>query len=159
MVAMARPKKSKVFLLPGERDKLSRIVRTGTRPAFQRRRAQVLLGLDENQAEVPKRRDVAEMAGVAEGTVFNIANDFVAAGGDIDAVLTMKRRERPPVEPKVTGDVEARLIALACTDPPAGYKRWSLRLLEKHVELSDQIPDLDHSTIGRALKRGRYALT
>lgn len=60
--------------------------------------------------------------------------------------------------PKVTGEVEARLIALACSAPPAGQARWSLRLLEKHVALIDGIPDLDHSTIGRILKRGRCVL-
>jgi hypothetical protein len=62
------------------------------------------------------------------------------------------------VEPKITGEVEARLIALACSQPPEGHARWSLRLLEKHVVLTDGIPDLDHSTIGRVLKRGRFVL-
>ena len=48
----------------------------------------------------------------------------------------------------------SRVIALACTKPPAGYDRWSLRLLEKHVLLTDGPPPLDHSTIGRVLKKG-----
>ena len=59
---------------------------------------------------------------------------------------------------KVTGEVEARLIALACSAPPEGRARWSLRLLEKHVALIDDIADLDHSTIGKVLKRGRFVL-
>jgi len=50
------------------------------------------------------------------------------------------------------------LIALACSTPPEGHARWSLRLLEKHVALIDDLPDLDHSTIGRTLKRGRFVL-
>jgi len=58
----------------------------------------------------------------------------------------------------VTGEVEAGVIALACTKPPSGYERWSLRLLEKHVVLTDGIPPLDHSTIGRVLKKGGFAL-
>ena len=58
----------------------------------------------------------------------------------------------------MTGEVEARLIALACSSPPKGHARWSLRLLEKQVALIDDIPDLDHSTIGKALKRGRFVL-
>ena len=53
----------------------------------------------------------------------------------------------------MTGEVEARPIALACSQPLAGHARWSLRLLEKHVALTEDIPDLDHSTIGRVLKR------
>ena len=58
----------------------------------------------------------------------------------------------------MTGEVEARLIALACSTPPEGYDRWSLRLLEKHVVLTDDIPDLDHSTIGRVLKKRNFVL-
>jgi Homeodomain-like domain len=72
--------------------------------------------------------------------------------------ISRKKRLTPPVPPIVTGEVEARVIALACSAPPPGYERWSLRLLEKHVALVDDIPDLDHSTIGRVLKRGRCAL-
>ena len=58
----------------------------------------------------------------------------------------------------VTGDVEARLIKLACSSPPEGYSRWSLRLLERHVALSQDLPDLDHSTIGRVLKKRNCVL-
>ena len=83
----------------------------------------------------------------------------VERGGDVEATISRKKRTTPPVEPKVTGEVEARLIALACSaPPPEGHARWSLRLLEKHVALIDGIPDLDHSTIGKVLKRGRFAL-
>jgi len=58
----------------------------------------------------------------------------------------------------VTGEVEARLIALACSTPPQGYSRWSLRLLECHVALVADLPDLDHSTIGRVLKKRNCVL-
>ncbi|HEY6421859.1 MAG TPA: helix-turn-helix domain-containing protein, partial [Pseudonocardiaceae bacterium] len=52
-----------------------------------------------------------------------------------------------------TGDVEARVIALACSQPPPGRQRWTLRLLERQVALTEGIPPMDHSTIGRVLKR------
>jgi len=58
----------------------------------------------------------------------------------------------------ITGEVEARLIALACTQAPEGRARWSLRLLEKHVALIQDLPDLDHSTIGRVLKKRNFVL-
>jgi hypothetical protein len=58
----------------------------------------------------------------------------------------------------ITGEVEARLIALACSAPPAGHARWSLRLLEKHVVLIEDLPDLDHTTIGRVLKKRNFVL-
>ena len=59
----------------------------------------------------------------------------------------------------MTGEGTARLIALACSAPLAGHARWSLRLLEKHVALASDIPDLDHSTIGRVLKKRSFVLT
>ena len=65
-----------------------------------------------------------------------VRSGFVETGGDVDAVIERKERATPPVEPKLTGDVEARLIALACSPPPQGHARWSLRLLEKHVALT-----------------------
>ncbi|WP_406164868.1 hypothetical protein [Streptomyces sp. NBC_00996] len=69
------------------------------------------------------------------------------------ATIARKKRDLPPVPSPVTGEVEARLIAMACSQPPQGYTRWSLRLLEKHVALAADMPDLDHSTIGRVLKK------
>lgn len=78
--------------------------------------------------------------------------------GDVHATITRKRRDLPPVPSPVTSEVEARLIAMACSQPPQGYTRWSLRLLEKHVALVEDIPDLDHSTIGRVLKRRNCVL-
>ncbi len=122
-------------------------------------RARVLLELDENARVVPDRRVVAERVGVSEQTVYLIAKRFTESGGDVEDVIHRRKRATPPVPAKVTGDVQARVIALACTRPPEGFDRWSLRLLEKHVALTDGIPPLDHSTIGRALKKGGFVLT
>ena len=86
-------------------------------------------------------------------TVLAIAKRFDETGGDVLATIGRKPRLTPPVAPIVTGEVEARLIALACSTPPPGFTRWSLRLLERHVALVEDLPDLDHSTIGRVLKK------
>ena len=83
---------------------------------------------------------------------------YAERGGDVQTTISRKKRATPPVAPIVTGDVEARLVKLACSAPPEGYARWSLRLLEKHVALVDDIPDLDHSTIGRVLKKRHCVL-
>ncbi len=155
---MPRPKDHVVALSGDERVRLTRVVSRGSHPARTIMRARVLLELDENTGVVPLRRVVAERAGVSEQTVYLIAKRFAETGGDIDEVIGRRKRVTPPVEPKVTGDVEARIIALACTKPPAGYDRWSLRLLEKHVLLTDGLPPLDHSTIGRTLKKGGFVL-
>jgi hypothetical protein len=73
---------------------------------------------------------VADRVGTSLRTVFLVAKRYTETGGDIASVIGRRQRVRPPVPAKATGDVEARLIALACTSPPVGYDRWSLRLLE-----------------------------
>ncbi|WP_220149951.1 helix-turn-helix domain-containing protein [Acidipropionibacterium virtanenii] len=141
---------------------LRRLVRTGSHPAQQVRRARILLELDENDPDrrgpVATQSQIADRVGVALDTIRKVALVHAGLGQDVEATIRRRRRERPPVDPKVTGEVEARIIAMACTDPPDGYDRWSLRLLEKHVGLADDIPDLDHSTIGRVLKKRHFVL-
>jgi hypothetical protein len=118
----------------------------------------VLLELDENAGPVPDRAVIAQRVVTSTNTVRAIAKRFAETDGDVAATIGRKPRETPPVAPVVTGDVEARLIALACSTPPEGYSRWSLRLLERHVALVEDLPDLDHSTIGRVLKKRNCVL-
>ena len=155
---MPRPKDHVVALSDAERARLTRVVSRGSHPARTIMRARVLLESDENTGVVPWRRVVAERAGVSEQTVYLIAKRFTESHGNVDEVIGRRKRATPPVPAKVTGDVEARVIALACTKPPAGFDRWSLRLLERHVLLTDGLPPLDHSTIGRTLKKGGFVL-
>src|ERR671912_89671 len=125
---MSRSKSRPVALSPVERERLTRLV--------------------------PTQEAVARRVGVHVDTVMKTSRAYAERGGDVEATISRKKRMTPPVEPKVTGEVEARGIALACSAPPDGFARWSLRLLETHVALTDDIPDLDHSTIGRVLKGG-----
>ena len=153
---MPRPKEHVVTLTAGDRARLRKVVSSGKHPARTITRARILLELDETDGPASDRRVVAERVGVSEGTVFQVAKRFTESAGDVEEVIRRRKRATPPVPPKVTGDVEARVFALACSKPPAGYERWSLRLLEKHVVLTDGIPALDHATIGRVLKRGGF---
>jgi hypothetical protein len=159
---MARKKSRPVALNVADREMLMRLVRTGSHPAQEVRRARILLELDENdpssQGPVPTQEVVAERAGVHVDTVVKTSKAYADRGGDVEGTIRRKKRLTPPVPPVVTGEVEARLIALACSAPPEGYARWSLRLLEKHVALVEEIPDLDHSTIGRVLKKRNFVL-
>ena len=74
-------------------------------------RARVLLALDESQGDAPDRRVVAERVGTSESTVYLVAKAFATQGGGVEEVIGRKKRATPPVEPKVTGDVEARLMS------------------------------------------------
>jgi hypothetical protein len=71
----------------------------------------------------------------------------------LGAVLTRKKRATPPVAPIFDGETQARLIALACSTPPEGHARWTIRLLADHV-VERRIVDAAHfNTVGRALKK------
>lgn len=104
------------------------------------------------------RAVIAARAGVSIETLRLVSMRFAGTGGDVRATVIRKKRELPPVPSPVTGEVEARLIAMACSKPPEGYARWSLRLLEKHVALAADIPSLDHSTSGRVLEKRNCVL-
>jgi transposase len=147
-----------VVLSAEEREWLTRVVRTGAHPAQEVRRSRILLELDDSRRRPAGRQEIAQRVGVNPQTVTNVARAYAERGGDVVATIARRKRLTPPVEPKITGEVEARLIALACSTPPAGHARWSLRLLEKHVALVADIPDMDHSTIGRVLKKRRFVL-
>ncbi len=147
-----------VVLNVDEREWLTRVVRTGAHPAQEVRRSRILLELDDSRRVPAGRREIAQRVGVNPQTITNVARVYAERGGDVAATIARKKRLTPPVEPRITGEVEARVIALACSTPPAGHARWSLRLLEKHVALVADIPDMDHSTIGRILKKRRFVL-
>ena len=152
-VSWRSQKKRPVTLTAADREELVRVTTTGVHPASMIRRARVLLALDTSVGEVDPKEVIAARVGVSGETLRLVAKRFAETGGDVQATIGRKQRELPPVPSPVTGEVEARLIALACSQPPEGYARWSLRLLEKHVALVEDIPDLDHSTIGRVLKK------
>ena len=118
---MARSKSHPVALSQSERQMLVRFVRTGSHRAQEVRRARILLELDENdpgrRGALPAQEQVAERAGVHVSTVQGISKAYAERGGE----------------------VEARLIALACSAPPEGHARWSLRLLEKRVSVSSPL--------------------
>jgi Homeodomain-like domain len=156
---MSSQKKYPVSLSVEDREALVRVTTTGVRSASMIRRARVLLALDASAGEVDPRAVIAARVGVSCETVRLISKRFAETGGDVWATIERKEREFPPVPSPVTGEVEAKLIALACSQPPPGRSRWSLRLLEKHVRLAGDIPNLDHSTIGRVLKKRNFAPT
>lgn len=155
---MPRPKVFTVGLSAADREFLIKLTTTGVHPARMIMRARVLLELDQNAGPVPEQVVVAERAATSTTTVRVVAKRYTETGGDVLATIERKPRETPPVAPIVTGEVEARLIKLACSTPPEGFSRWSLRLLERHVALCENLPDLDHSTIGRVLKKQNCVL-
>ena len=153
----------KVKLTENERMQLEEIFKKGVHSARKTMRAKVLLELDYlNYYSCglrfrPTIKGIASRCGVSETTVRGIMKRYLEEG--LEATLTRKKRETPPIKPIVTGDVEARIIALACSEPPKGYARWTLRLLEEKVVELGIVEKISDNTIGRMLKKMNLSLT
>jgi transposase len=101
--------------------------------------------------------DTAEALGVSSRTIEHLKKRFVEEG--LDAALERKQREKPPREVTFDGAFEARLIAMACSNVPEGYRRWTVRLLaDKAVELNFA-ESVSHMTVQRVLKKTNLSLT
>lgn len=134
-----------VQLTTTERTRLLGLLRRGTHPARQLMRARVLLLADENRLD----DEIAEMVQVSPSTVARLRKRYAQEG--LEAALSDHPRSGAP--PKVTRRLEAPLIALACSEPPAGRARWTLRLLaDKVVELG-LVEGLSHTSVRRVLKK------
>ncbi|MEV8061581.1 helix-turn-helix domain-containing protein [Streptomyces antimycoticus] len=112
-----------MVLTTADREELVRVTATGVHPASVIRRARVLLALDTSAGEIGSQEVIAARLGVSGETLRLVAKRFAETGGDVQATIARKRRDLPPVPSPVTGEVEARLIAMACSPPPPGYAR------------------------------------
>ena len=132
-----RGKHIKIELNTMERSELEMFTKTGRRSVKLVNRAKIILEFDEADGRKPlAQAQIAEKTGVSRQTVNDAKQAFIKAG-NIAVFLQRKKRERPPVEPKITGEVEAHIIALACSPVQQGYAKWSVRLLAgKCVELN-----------------------
>jgi len=145
--------RKQIELTPEVRKVLEQFIKTGVRSVRLVNRAKIILALDTSEGRKAQTQDaICKSVGVSRQTVINARHDFLLAG-NVSDFLQRKKRETPPVEPKMTGELEARIIALACSAVPLGYARWTLRLLaEKCVEL--QYSDsMSHMSISRLLKK------
>jgi transposase len=145
-------KASIVKLAEAERHLLEEVVATGKGAARKLARARILLKADQGE-EGPGWSDtrIAEALDVSRTTVERVRQQYAVAG--LDGALTRKRP--PPRQRKVDGTGEAHLIATACSAPPEGHKRWTLRLLAgKLVEL-EQVDAVSHETVRQILKKTR----
>jgi transposase len=144
-------KKYPVILSETERDDLKRLIASGTAPARKLTHARILLKADEGSEGAGwVDEKVAEAVESSQPTVARIRRQYCEEG--LEAALN----RRPPnreYHRKLDGKQEARLVALACSEPPEGEARWSLRLLaDKMVEL-EIVEDISYQTVRRTLKK------
>ena len=149
-------KTSKGVVVPDERASLRSLISRGKVAAYKRTHAQILLKADESQGG-PNWQDkaISEAFSTSVSTVERVRKAFVEEGSE--AALTRKKPVRPSNQ-KVDGDKEAHLIAIACSAPPEGRVRWTLRLLaDKMVELR-YFESISAETIRQVLKKTSLSL-
>lgn len=146
----------KVTLSIEEHDILKDVLKSTKSSKLTRRRAQILLGVDDSIAPIMSDGQVAKLLRVRGSTVAQARRIFVLEG--FEAALYGHPREQPPSQPKIDGELEARLTLLACSPPPAGYCGWSIRLLaDKFVELHYPA-GVSRETVRKALKKTSSSL-
>lgn len=138
---------------------LKDFVKKGEHKSREIIRARVLLMLDRTgKSDHVRYNRTAEYAGISVQSVYNMRDEYLA-NHDIDSYLRRKRRETPPVQPKVDGKVEAEIIALACSKPPEGRTRWTLRLLAEQAVKLDIIDSISYVRVRDILKKRSISLT
>jgi transposase len=148
-------KKYVVELTPQERKYLQELVKKGKVAGYKIRHGQMLLKIDQGK-QGPSWPDekIADAFGSNSATVGRLRQRFVEEGLD----MALGRKKRQNYTRKLDGDAEAHLIAVACSEPPEGYKQWTLRLLaDRMVELA-VVDSVSHMTISRTLKKTNLSL-
>lgn len=140
-----------VRLTEEERAGLEELTRRGRVAAATVKHAWILLKADEGPSGPAwPDRQIRDAYGVSWSTIARVRQQLVEEG--FEAALVRKKAVRPPTL-KVDGEMEARLITLACSAPPKGEARWTLRLLaDKMVEL-EYADTLSYETVRRVLKK------
>src|ERR1700687_3733636 len=145
-------KKYVVKLSGDERQQLNDLIHKGKRSAQQIMKARILLKADTSEAgEAGSAGQMVRALETSLSTVYRTRQQLVEEG--FAAVLSRKPRDRPSIPRIFDGEAEAKLIALACGNPPKGHARWSLRLLEEKVVELHIVERASDNTIGRTLKK------
>jgi hypothetical protein len=135
-----------------ERSRLEDLIRKGKNSARIQLKARILLHADKGkQGSAWNDVQIGEALGTYPIMCARVRRQWVEEG--LEAVLSRKKRATPPIPPIFDGEKEAKLIALACSPPPAGRSSWTLRLLENKVVELKIVDHASDNTIGRVLKK------
>jgi hypothetical protein len=149
---MAPNKKYIVRLDEPEREQLQHMVRSGRHAASKLTRARVLLMADQaDDAPASTDQQIVTALGVTDRTVQNIRKRFVLEG--LDASVHRKPQTSPSRARTFDGQAEAKLIALACSEPPEGRARWTMQLLADQAVALQIVESTSNETVRRTLKK------
>lgn len=142
----------RVTLEAKERKELEQLLAKGKSDVRRLKHAQILLKADESK-HGPGWSDsrVADAVGCGTATVERVRQRFVEEG--LELALSPYRTPRREYRPKLDGEQEARLITLACSQPPEGRVRWTLRLLADAMVELEMVDSISHETVRQTLKK------
>ena len=146
-------KSHRVKLNTQEREYLQKIVASGTEKARKITRCRVLLLADAAKGKTDE--EISDALGVCLATIFNIRRRYHHRGLEW-AIHEAPRSGQPP---KFNGTSMAKITAIACSKPPAGHARWSLRLLADRVVALDVVERISYQSIRNILKKTNLSLT
>jgi len=140
-----------------ERKWVQEVLEAKETPTSIRKRCNVLLQADENVGKPLTQEEISIRCGVCDVTVYKLVKDCDTQG--VEYCLRRRIHEKPPRAAIVTGEKEARIVAMACGNAPEGRSRWTVRLLaEKVVELGI-MEAVSYETIRATLKKRNLSLT
>lgn len=148
---MARPHELIVDLTRDEQALLEQGCKKGNWTARKLRRARVLLLANVNNQNVKCQDDeeISRQAGCSKSSIGNIRKRF-----SLERLGALEEKPRSGRPKLLDGEIEAKMIVIACSDVPKGRERWTLRLIAGQlVELVDDLESISYTTIGKALKK------
>ena len=148
--------KFRVELTPAQREELAALCRRQTAGAALVRRARILLLTDEAHPDGRRRDvDVAERVDLSVRQMARVRRRFAERGEGVPLTAAVDRKPRGPAPERrrLDGAAEARLVALACSTPPAGRDRWTLRLLAEEMGRLKIVESVCPETVRKALKK------
>jgi transposase len=143
-------KKYIVRLTSEERTMLENLISKGKSAAYKIKHANILLKVDANGPGWSDE-ETAEAFGCHANTTRNIRQRLVEQG--LETALDRKKQQMSSRERILDGENEARLIAVSCSEPPAGCARWTLQLLADRVVEMEIVETVSATTVGRTLKK------
>jgi transposase len=135
-----------------ERQRIEKAIRKKGTGIQAVKRAKVLLDLDESSGKrMYTTKKIAGRQRVSEATISEVCKRYEAGG--VEAVLGRKKRISPPVPAKVTGEVEAHIIATCCSTPPEGKAAWTMQMIADKIVLEGVIESISDETVRLVLKK------
>lgn len=146
---MARNKIYKVKLNAQERKELEEFVSRGKRSAREINRARILLLADEGKND----QEIIDLLGISRPSVFSIRKKYKEKEYDKSILDILKDEPRDGRPIKIDSRVEAHITVIACSDPPEGSAKWTLRMIADRVVKLEVIDSISHESVRAALKK------